>query len=184
MENNATLIYGYLKSKGWADNPIYAVLGNMQSESTINSGIWESLKVQASSGFGFVQWTPSTNYTNWAKANGYAIDNPIGQLYWIDQLSGSSGQWIKTGKYNLTWEQFKKSTNDEQWLASAFLKNFERAGVEVENARRRQATEWKGFLTGTTPVPPPYPEPHPTPSPFGWDMLELAVFFKMANSRK
>ena len=46
----------------------------------------------------------------------------------------------------MTWAQFKSSTETPEYLASAFLKNFERAGVEVESARRSAARKWYEYL--------------------------------------
>ena len=153
MENNAKEIYTYFKDKGWTLNAIAGVLGNMQQESTINPGLWQSLKeYNYSGGFGLVQWTPATKYTNWAVANGYAIDDGTGQMYWIDQLAESTGEWIKTSAYNLTWEQFKSSTETPEYLCSAFLKNFERAGVEAEETRKEYARKWYDFLSKQTGV--------------------------------
>lgn len=93
-----------------------------------------------------VQWTPATKYTSWATANGYSITNPAGQLKWIDELSETKGQWIKTSAYNMSWSGFKKSTETAEYLASAFLKNFERAGAEKESERKSQAASWYSFL--------------------------------------
>lgn len=154
MESNAKEIYTYLSDKGWTINAISGLLGNMQRESTINPGLWQSLKEgNYSGGYGLVQWTPATKYTNWAKANGYDIGDGTVQLYWIDQLSESTGEWIKTSAYNLTWSQFKTSTETPEYLASAYLKNFERAGVEEEEARRQYARSWYDFLeSGVEPA--------------------------------
>lgn len=44
MESNAKEIYTYLSDKGWTINAISGLLGNMQRESTINPGLWQSLK--------------------------------------------------------------------------------------------------------------------------------------------
>lgn len=148
MDANAVEVYKYFSAKGWTLNAIAGICGNMQSESWLNPGVWQSLKEgNYSGGFGLVQWTPATNYTNWANANGYGITDPNGQLYWIDALSGSSGQWIATSAYNLSWSAFKKSSQTPEWLASAFLKNFERAGVEVESTRRSQARYYYNLLS-------------------------------------
>lgn len=154
MESNAKEIYTYLSDKGWTLNAISGLLGNMQRESTINPGLWQSLKEGNYSGwYGLVQWTPATKYTNWANANGYDIGDGTGQLYWIDQLSESTGEWLKTSAYNLTWSQFKISTETPEYLASAYLKNFERAGVEEEEARRQYARFWYDFLeSGVEPA--------------------------------
>ena len=65
----------------------------------------------------------------------------------------STGEWIKTSAYNLTWSQFKTSTETPEYLASAYLKNFERAGVEEEEARRQYARSWYDFLeSGVEPA--------------------------------
>ena len=60
MQNNVDIIHYFFRSAGWTDNAIAAMLGNMQSESTINPGIWEGLDPYAG-GYGLVQWTPYTN---------------------------------------------------------------------------------------------------------------------------
>lgn len=147
MQNNALLVKSYLYARGWTLNAIAGLLGNMQSESTINPGIWQSLdEGNYSMGYGLVQWTPATNYTNWATANNYSLDDGNAQLKWIDEMTVSAGQWIATSKYNMTFEEFKTSSRTPEDLASAFLKNFERAGVEVESDRRSQAKTWYTFI--------------------------------------
>lgn len=147
MENNAIIVYAYLTKRGWSFNAICGLLGNMQSESTINPAIWQNLKYgNYSGGYGLVQWTPATNYTNWAKGNDYDIKNGNYQLKWIDERTVTYGQWIKTDAYPISFDEFKKSEESVEYLASAFLKNFERAGVEVEQNRRSQALAWKTYL--------------------------------------
>ena len=137
MQGNALEVWKYFSGKGWTLNAIGGILGNMEKESNINPGLWQSLKEgNYSGGYGLVQWTPATNYTDWANSNEYDITDPNGQLYWIDALSASKGQWISTSAYRMTWKQFKSSSESPEYLASAFLKNFERAGVEVESERR------------------------------------------------
>ena len=152
MESNAKEIYTYLSDKGWTINAISGLLGNMQRESTINPGLWQSLKEgNYSGGYGLVQWTPATNYTDWARSNGYDISDPQGQMLWIDTMTVPFGQWIATSQYDLSFQEFKTSTQTPEWLASAFLKNFERAGVEVEEERRSQARKWYNYLSGVSP---------------------------------
>ena len=71
MTVNAQYIMNYLTGKGWTKNAVAGMLGNMETESTINPGIWQSLQSgNMSGGYGLVQWTPATKYINWAKANG------------------------------------------------------------------------------------------------------------------
>lgn len=148
MRENALEFSAFLSARGWTLNAIAGTLGNIESESTVNPGIWQNLNYgNYSGGYGLVQWTPATNYTDWASANNYDIKDPEGQMIWIDTRTVPTGQWIATSEYNLSFESFKKSTQTPEWLASAFLKNFERAGVEVEDERRTQARKWYNYLS-------------------------------------
>ncbi len=56
----ARYIYRYLSERGWTDNAIYATLGNMEKESTLNYKRTENRKGDINEiGRGLVQWTPS-----------------------------------------------------------------------------------------------------------------------------
>lgn len=158
MESNAKEIYTYLSDKGWTINAISGLLGNMQRESTINPGLWQSLKEgNYSGGYGLVQWTPATKYTNWAKANGYDIGDGTVQLYWIDQLSESTGEWIKTSAYNLTWSQFKTSTETPEYLASAYTSAFTCSGLNNSTDANLLYVELGAKDTTATSQPAPAP---------------------------
>lgn len=147
MQNNAKIVYTYLKARGWTINAIAGMLGNMQTESSINPAIWQNLDYgNTSLGYGLVQWTPSTNYTNWANDNNYDITNGNYQLQWIDEETVNFGQWIATDDYNISFDSFKSSTETPEYLAGAFLRNFERAGVEVIEQRQTQARSWHTYL--------------------------------------
>ena len=148
MQGNALEIYNFLSPRGWTLEAIAGTLGNMERESTINPGVWQNLSSgNYSGGFGLVQWTPATNYTNWAGANGYSITDPTGQLIWLDTMTVSSGQWIATSDYPMSFDQYKASTAAPENLASAFMKNFERAGTEAEAERRSNARKWYDYLS-------------------------------------
>lgn len=160
MQNNAQIIFNTLLLKGWTKNAIAGMLGNMQKESTINPGIWQNLNPNPSLGWGLVQWTPSTNFTDWAAANDYANDDGDAQLIWIDTVTASVGQWIPTTQYPETFGKFKVSTQTPEYLADCFLKNFERP-IEIDQPdRQRYARYWFDWWEGS-PVPPPNPNPEP-----------------------
>ena len=168
MQNNALLVNTYLKAKGWSVNAIAGLLGNMQSESGINPGIWQSLNENnMSGGFGLVQWSPATNFTDWADENGFSWDDGNAQLKWIDEVTASVGQWIPTSSYNFSFSTFKTSSETPEYLASAFLKNFERAGVEVEEERQTQARSWYNYISNSEggEVTPDEPDNPSTTSP-------------------
>ncbi len=160
MQNNAQIIFSTLTGIGWTKNAVAGMLGNMQVESTINPGIWQNLNPNPALGWGLVQWTPSTNFTNWAAANGYANDDGDAQLKWIDGVTVSVGQWIPTAQYPETFAEFKVSTQTPEYLADCFLKNFERPAEINQPIRQTYARYWFDWWAGS-PVPPPNPNPEP-----------------------
>lgn len=167
MQNNAYLFYSVMYGYGFDFKSICAMLGNIQRESGINPGLWQSLKVNPKMGYGLVQWTPSTNYTDWAKSHGYSIDDGNYQCKWIAELSDSK-QWIKTQAYPLTWKEFANNTKKKSldYLTMAFLKNFERAGVEKADERKKYAKQWYDYLRNMDVSVPP--DSVNEKSPFKW----------------
>lgn len=165
QDNNAQIIATWCIQRGWSKNAICGMLGNMSQESTVNPGCWQSLIVGSGGGggYGLVQWTPWTNYTNWADANNHAWDDGNAQLEWIDTQTVPFGQWIATSAYPISFAEFKVSNNSVEWLVYAFLKNFERAGVEAVTNRINAANRWAGMLdfSGSGGVDPDPPEPPP-----------------------
>lgn len=148
MENNARYIWNYLGSRGWSMNAIAGMLGNMQTESSINPGIWESLESgNTSGGFGLVQWTPASKLIGWANQNGLEYDAMDTQLQRIEYELANGLQYYPTDSYPETFEQFKTSTKDPYYLGMAFLANYERPAVSNQPARGRQAQAWYEFLS-------------------------------------
>lgn len=125
--NNAQLVANYFKDKGWTKNAISALCGNMRHESSINPNIWEyGYDHSLERGYGLVQWTPATKYINWANANG--LDWTLGnsQLARIDYEQKEGIQWIATGKFPISFNDFTKSTADISYLTEAFGACYER----------------------------------------------------------
>ena len=161
MQNNALIIYTIFYNLGYSLNAIAAMLGNMQQESTINPGIWQSL-IEVSGGgggWGLVQWTPWTNFTDWADSNNYEWDNGEAQCEWIDTMTVATGQWIPTTLYPISWEEFKTGDYSLEFMTNAFLKNFERAGDEKIAERQQYASYWYEYISGESPIPTPTPTP-------------------------
>lgn len=149
MLQNAYYICDYFKDHGWTLNAIAGILGNMEAESTINPGRWQNDDVgNTSGGYGLVQWTPATNYIDWCTSNNLSdpseMDNNLDRI--IYELENGL-QWIATSEYSLSFEEFSKSNESAEYLASAFLKCYERAGVEVEDTRRSNASTWYNTLS-------------------------------------
>ena len=156
MKVNADYIYRALGlDDGWTVNAVAGFLGNVQHESTINPGRWQSDDVgNTSNGYGLVQWTPATKYINWLflGSDPSTMDNNLKRIRY--ELAHPSVQWIKTNAYPLSFKQFTQSTETPEYLASCWLKNYERAGVAAEAKRRKYARFWYEYLGGITPPTP------------------------------
>ena len=159
--NNATMIYNQLGSYGWTLNAICGVLGNMTVESQLNPAQTQvgypigSLK----GGYGLVQWTPASKYVNWARANNHNITDGYWQLYDLSNQAHGT-EYYATSSFPLSYDEFKVSDETPAYLTEAFLKNYERAGVEVLSKRVEWAEHWYEYLSGQpAPVPPVPPTP-------------------------
>lgn len=157
MENNARLIWKYFQAKGWSLQAVCGMLGNMQSESTINPGIWENLQPWPPAsvglrGMGLVGWTPYSRITNWLTQHGYSVDSGPGQLEKLQEEMEHPEievTWIPTSTYNFSFADFSRSTQSPEYLAMAFLANYERPANPNQPIRGTQALQWYSFLQGT-----------------------------------
>jgi hypothetical protein len=162
MKNNAKCFYGYMNVKyGWTLNAVCGMLGNIQSESTINPNRWqgdtEYAEPVSSMGFGLVQWTPWTNIVNWLKEKNYwGTVSTYGNAECdkIQEEYETGGQWIETTAYPMTFEQFKNSTQTPSYLAMVFLMNYERPYDPDQPIRGTQAQAWYEYLKDWEPVIP------------------------------
>lgn len=153
MQVNAKYISNYFYFKGWTLNAIAGLLGNLQAESSMNPGRWQSEDVgNNSGGYGLVQWTPATKYFDWCNSLDLSdpseMDNNLDRI--IYELENNI-QWIATSEYNFSFSEFSTSTESAEYLASAFLKCYERAGVEVESTRRSNAIKWYRYISKNKP---------------------------------
>lgn len=165
MEVSAFYIYSALTDKGWTPEAISGLLGNLQHESSINPGRWESEAVGSGPGYGLVQWTPYTKYTEWCAAEGRSdpseMDNAIARILY--ELENGL-QYYETDSYPLSFREFTQNTGSPYDLACAFAWNYEKSwtvlyGTEAEKEALRQlrggsAESWYEYLTGKEPTPP------------------------------
>lgn len=162
LENNATEFYGYFNSKGFTIESICGMLGNLQQESKINPGC----KEKGGNGWGLIQWTPHTNLTDYANAQGsdWATGEIQTQLMWEEIINGYGGQWLPKPElgYSYTGDEFSKLT-DVFEACKAYLYERERAGAQALSKRLTCASNWYEYLTGVTPPTPPE-SPTPTPT--------------------
>lgn len=170
MQNNAKEFYSIMGSAGFTLNAISGMLGNIQTESTVNPGIWQDLKPYKL-GYGLVQWTPYTNYSDWAGA-GWE-DNGDKECERIIFEFDNGLQYYPTSQYPLSASEFRNSTQSPEYLATAFLYNYERPANKNQPKRRKQAAYWYEFLSGSPPPDPPDPDP---PEPPGVDFPVWLLF--------
>lgn len=168
QRNNARIIYEYLLNEGWSVNAICAVLGNMQSESTINPNIWENLTENVSKGYGLVQWTPSTKLSEWCEQNNLDYTDGYAQLQRIIYEAENGLQWFENPEVTpsvppITFKQFTTSNINIDVLANYWCWYYEHPGNPNQPNRGTQALAWYEYLTGEEP-PDPTPVPIPTPS--------------------
>lgn len=159
MRVNAQYIYVALSDHGWSKNAICGLLGNMQHESSLNPGRWQSDKVgRTGSGYGLVQWTPATKYIDAVGGGDYStMDNNIERIIWE---VNNNKQYYSTSGYPLSFREFTTSNKDPYYLACAFAWNYERSwtvlyGTEsakesVRQARGGAANSWCEYLSSVS----------------------------------
>ena len=144
---NATYIKQEFIKAGWTLNAICGMLGNMDAESNINPGLWESLQENNTSrGFGLTQWTPATkliDYANNVSGDYHDIDVQISRILY--ELKNGV-QFYKTNTYPISFKQFSLSKESPEYLAGAFLYNYERPAVYNIKPRQERARKWWNYF--------------------------------------
>ena len=132
---NARYICKYLTNCGWTLNAIAGLLGNLEHESYINPGVTEI----GGSGYGLVQWTPPSKFTNWCDKQIPPLkhDDVDSQLARIEYERKNEVQYRYstvddygipyTNVYGpVLFNDFATSTKSPYDLACAFVYNYER----------------------------------------------------------
>lgn len=150
MTTNAKYIYSFFRNKGWTNNSICGMLGNMQGESGIIADLNEA---GGGGGYGLVQWTPKSNLTTWANKNGLdyrTVDTQCKRLQW--ELENGQ-QFYSTSAYPMNFKKFTQSTESPTYLAKVFINNYERPANPNQPKRGVWAENWYSVLVGG-PTPP------------------------------
>lgn len=158
MTENAQYVLSYLMGKGWTKNAVCGMLGNMQSESNINPGLWEGQDYgNLSRGYGLVQWTPATKYINWAYDNGYDYNTFEGQLQRIIYEVDHNLQWFGGYSDEMSFKEFTQSTATPEYLAQVFISTYEHPADPSQPQRGTQARYWFDHLDGDAVITDPEP---------------------------
>lgn len=152
QEQNVSMIAAFFRNRGWTDNAIAALCGNMQIESYLNPGQYElNRNYNPQFGFGLVQWTPYTKYSEWAGTD--CATNYNKQLMRIQYELENGLQWIPVSAYNyMTFYEFTQSTATPEYLVMAFEYSYER-GTPFQAQREAAARRWFEYLGGISPTP-------------------------------
>lgn len=147
MDNNAICLYIYLsQTYGWSMEACAGLAGNTRIESRQDPDAWEGNSYEnMKRGFGLVQWTPATNYINWCGPNYYGNGNK--QLDRIMYEAEKKIEYYPTSTYPQprTLYDFTTSTLDPDYLARAWLYNYERPASYGTAADRGQ---WANYYYG------------------------------------
>lgn len=155
-EDNVTEITNILRPAGFSDYAIAAICGNMQVESYLNPGQFEHSYQTGSltGGYGLVQWTPRTKFSDWAGADWNTNWNKQPQRIIYEEQNNL--QWIATSAYPISFSRFKiedGNTYDVAYLARAFFYNYERG--TILGSRELYAFQWLSFIQNLPPAPTP-----------------------------
>ena len=178
MENNANIVINYFRLRGINDVTISAILGNMQSESTINP----ELEEVGGQGYGLVQWTPISVLQNHCNTLGLSpynsgdiqlqvllpeiLGNPASVNEWYSS-SGFISHYYNSGATSdmigLTGQDFLSNTMG--WtpdkLAILFMACYERPSYDPAKnhytQRMQNALKWYEYMGGVIPPTPPIP---------------------------
>lgn len=150
---NARYICNYLRSlataKRWTTNAICATLGNMEAESGMTPGRWE-IAGDTQKGFGLVQWTPSTKFTD-ALTSGQSKTDIDVQLKRIQaEVDGTYEQWLsQKHSPQMTFKQYTQSSKTVSVLAEYFLRCYENPNIYtgMVSERQRCAQKWNALLS-------------------------------------
>lgn len=184
-KDNGDMVYSILYNSGWTINAIAGLWGNVGGEGGYNPWRWQSDNVQPSDGspwtnrgYGLVQFTPASKYIDAAYARslptygpnfsdiaGKAVDGNA-QILYINEYA----DYYPTDDYPLSYDAFKVSTESPEYLASAWLYNYERPAdpASTEQQRRENARFWFEYFGG-----------HEPPGPGG--QLPIWLYFKLAR---
>lgn len=159
--HNVDIIAGYFLDKGWTLNAICGMLGNMEDEGLFNPAQWQiGYPIEGGPenvGFGLVQWTPWTKYSDWAGSDWRS--NYDKQLDRIQYELENGLQWEMRAGFDISFADYVTLEADLEYMTQAFFWCYE-YGTWFES-RISNAYYWWNYLT-ENPPPPPGPSPTPT----------------------
>ncbi|MTD42459.1 peptidoglycan DD-metalloendopeptidase family protein [Erwinia sp. CPCC 100877] len=150
QEKNAWAVWSYFKVRGWTEEAIAGMLGNMQSESGIMPDIDE---IGGGGGYGLVQWTPKSKLVDWCNERGLdyrTIDSQCQRIQWEME---NNVQWFPNPERpdlpNISFREFTQ-LKDIKRAAEYFIAFYEHPANVNQPIRGTQAQYWYDRLHGLT----------------------------------
>ena len=158
MKNNSSIIYEFFNRLNWTNNAIAGMLGNMQSESTINPGLWQGREIPdniytTNKGFGLTQWTPASKLIAWAESNSLQYYDGNTQLLRIQYEQKNNLQWSTDNILNYTWDDYINSSESPEILARVFVWAYERPADPDIGKRQADARFWFNYINRIGKIP-------------------------------
>ncbi|MHC5217948.1 phage tail tip lysozyme [Enterococcus sp. LJL128] len=152
-QKNAWEIWSLLKEKGYTEEAIAGLLGNIDQE-TGGTFVGDTNELSGGGGYGLIQWTPKSNLMTAMKTAGItgdykSIKTQVEVIDW--ELSGVGRGYIPTSSYPFSGEEFKKLT-DLKKAATAYEMNRERPR-DPHPERQELAQKWYDLFSGATSPP-------------------------------
>lgn len=169
MDSNAIKFYYRASALGASYNAILGMLANIEDESWINPGVWESF-IPYGGGYGLVQWTPYTKYSDWAGAgwenNGdkeveflkYTVDHQDQSQYiqWFANPAAPDHGYPVNPPISLA--EFWASNSDPKVLADYWVLYYEHPREDLIAGRiaghQAKVDYYDALLGGGGPTPP------------------------------
>ena len=182
-DSNAIKFYYTMSRLGCSYNAILGMLANIDHESTVNPGLWESF-IEYWRGYGLVQWSPYTKYSEWAGSDWQ--NNGQKQCERIIYEAENGLQWFgnpSAPEYGYPYEppisllEYLSSTVSPTTLGAYWLLYYEHPGEIYIEDRLEEIEElvnhYNSVLNGGGPIPPVPPTP-----------TESSRFIYYCNKRK
>lgn len=173
--DNALMIWSILGGQGWTENAVAALCGNIQHESLFNPWLWQGgnklystdytgIHTQNGHAYGLCQWDAASKYIdNGISYSGYgphyadtsgSINDGTAQMLYLN--ARGSDNWVIRSGHNMSFSEFKTSTQSVDYLAEVWLYNYEfPASVQSQiPVRVSSANYYYGVIHGTPPAPP------------------------------
>jgi hypothetical protein len=151
MMSNGQLVVNHFLGTDWTKESLASLIGNMCHESSLNPAMHElGYGDSPSRGYGLVQWTPMTKYTDWASANGLDYTSGDSQLARIDYEVTNNIQWINKSAYgNMTFAQYRQNATGAsvEYLTEAFMNCYERPNPAVAGLDSRRSYAQIAYAT-------------------------------------